>query len=151
MNTKIILSLGTSVLLASSLFANSPESNMKDAKDISSCKQHKMIKHQEQSHRGPDLVHMFMKLDLSDDQRDKIRAIMKESMKSIPNPNTAFSDTGFNKEEFVKLAKQKRDYRIEHRAGIVEKIYNTLTSSQKKDFKTILDMKEIMQKNHKMR
>lgn len=151
MNTKIILGLGTSVLLASSLLAFSPQSDMKQG-NKSSCKQHKMMKHQEQGQdRKHGLVKMFTKLDLSDEQRTEIRAIIKDSMKNRVNPHTAFSDSSFNKEEFVKLAKQKRDNRVEHRAEVIEKVYNVLNNSQKKDFKTMLDMRDIMKKNQKMR
>ena len=141
MNTKIILSLGTSVLLASSLLAQAPSLEVREG-----CKQHKMQKHQKQGHRGPGLVKMFMKLDLSDEQRVEIKSIIKESMKAVPNPHTAFSDTNFNKDEFVKLAQQKRDYKLKHRAEIIEKIYKTLSDTQKKDFKTILDMHDIKKK-----
>jgi periplasmic protein CpxP/Spy len=149
MNTKIILSLGTSVLLASSLLAFPPQSNMKQG-DRSYCKQKKMMKHSQGKARGHGLIKMFKKLDLSDEQRTEIRGIVKNSMKSMPNPHTAFSDTSFNKEQFVKLAKQKQDNRVEHRAELIEKVYNVLNSSQKKDFKTMLDMRDIMKKNQKM-
>ncbi len=151
MNTKIILGLGTSVLLASSLLACCPETSMRDGKDIASCKHDTMQKHHERGHRGAGLLKMFMKLDLSDEQRSKIRAIIKESMKTVPNPHTAFSDTSFDKEAFVKLAKQKREYKLEHRAALIEKVYKVLTASQKKDFKTILDMSKVMQKNKMMK
>jgi len=150
MNTKIILGLGTSVLLASSLLAFSPQSNM-NQRDGSSCKQHKMMKHQKQGQaRGHGLMNMFSKLDLSDEQRTEIRSIVKDSMKNRVNSLTAFSDSGFNKEQFVKLEKQKRDNRIERRAEVLEKVYGVLNSSQKKDFKTMLDMRDIMKKNQKM-
>lgn len=150
MNTKIILSLGTSVLLASSLLAISPQSNMQQG-NRPICKQDKMMKQGPSRGRGHGLISMFMKLDLSDKQRTKIDAIIKESMQNMPNPQTAFSDNSFNKEQFVKLAKQKRDNKIERRAEIIEKAYNVLDSSQKKDLKTMLDMREIMKKNHIMR
>lgn len=162
MNTKIILSLGTSVLLASSLLAISPQSNIQQGNgsgwnqnkmmqqgNRSSCKQNKMMK-KGQGRRG-GLMQIFKKLDLSDAQRTEIRAIVKSSIQNKPNPHTAFSDTSFNKEEFVKLAKQKRDNRIERRADVIEKVYKVLNSSQKKDFKTMLDMRDIMKKNQKMR
>lgn len=149
MKTKIILSLGTSVLLASSLLAFPPQSNMKQG-DASYCKQNKMMKQGQGQGRGHGLIKMFKKLDLSDEQRTEIRSIIKDSMKSMPNPHTAFSDNSFNKEQFVKLAKQKRDNRVEHRAELIEKVYNVLNNSQKKDFKTMLDMRDIMKKNQKM-
>ena len=149
MNTKLIISLGTTVLVASSLLAFSPCSNMKQGNGTS-CKQQKMMKGQNQG-RGHGLMQMFKKLDLSDAQRTEIRAIVKTSMQNMPNPHTAFSNDSFDKEQFVKLAKQRRDNRVEHRAEIIEKVYKVLNSSQKKDLKTMLDMKDIMKKGQMMK
>ncbi|WP_324170647.1 Spy/CpxP family protein refolding chaperone [Sulfurimonas sp.] len=149
MNKTIIISLGTSVLLVSSLLAISAQSNMKQGNGFT-CKQHKMMKQGMNHKRGHGLVKMFMKLDLSDKQRTQIRSIIKDNMKSMPNPKTAFSNTGFNKEQFVKLANQKRDNKVERKAELIEKVYNVLNSSQKKDFKTMLDMRDIMKKNYIM-
>ncbi|WP_321778109.1 Spy/CpxP family protein refolding chaperone [Sulfurimonas sp.] len=149
MNKTIIIGLGTSVLLASSLLAFSPQSNMKQGNGYT-CKQHKMMKQGMRHNRGHGLVKMFMKLDLSDKQRTQIRSIIKDNMKSMPNPKTAFSDTSFNKEKFIKLANQKRNNKVERRADTIEKVYNVLNSSQKKDFKTMLDMRDIMKKNYIM-
>ena len=148
MNKKIILSLGTSVLVVSSLLAYSPYSGMKQ-ENASSCKQGKMMKHQKHG-MGHGLIKMFKKLDLSDAQKIEIRAIVKKSMQDMPNPHTAFSDDSFDKAEFVKLAQQRKEGRVEQKAELIEKVYNVLTSAQKKDFKTMLDMRELMKKNHRM-
>lgn len=150
MNTKIILSLGTSVLLASSLLAASPQSGMKQGNG-SSCKQHKMMKQGKGQDRRHSIIKMFKKLDLSDAQRTEIRTMIKTSMQNMPNPHDAFTDTSFNKEQFVKLAKQKRDNKLQRKAELIEKVYNVLTDSQKKDLKTMLDMRDIMKKNHQMK
>lgn len=147
MNTKIILGLGSSLLLASALLANSPQSDMK-LDDGCSCKKKQEMKHHKKAHPEKGMVKMFMQLDLSDAQRAEIHSIIKESMKTRVSPSSAFSDTSFIKEEFVKIIKEERDNEIERRAQMIEKIYNTLAPSQKKDFKTILDMREIMKKNH---
>ncbi|MFT5662305.1 MAG: protein CpxP [Sulfurimonas sp.] len=149
MNTKLIISLGTTALVASSLLAFSPCSNMKQGNG-SSCKQQKMMQSQNQG-RGYGLMQMFKKLDLSDAQKTEIRAIVKISMQNIPNPHTAFSDDSFDKEQFVKLAKQRRANRVENKAEIIEKAYKVLTSSQKKDLKTMLDMKDMMKKSQMMK
>jgi len=145
MNKKIILSLGTVALLTSALLAFPPQSNMKQGNN-SGFNQQKMMKGQGHK-RGHGLVKMFMKLDLSDKQRREIKVIIKSSMNSMPNPHNAFTDSGFDKNEFIKLAKAKRDGKIERRAEMIEKIYAVLNLSQKKDFKTMLDMREIMKKN----
>lgn len=150
MNKKIILSLGASALLVSSLLA-CPQSGMKQGNG-SSCKQQKMMKGQKHHNaRGHDMLKVFMQLDLSDKQRTEIRGIMQNSRKSAPNPHAAFTDSSFDKQTFIKLAKEKRDTRAERKAQVIEDIYNVLSVSQKKDFKTILDMRNIMKANRKMR
>lgn len=148
MNTKIILGLGTSVLVVTSLLAFSPCSNMKQGNGYS-CKQQKMMKQNKQG-RGYGLIQMFKKLDLSDSQREEVRTIVRDSMKDMPNPHSAFSDDSFDKEQFVKLAKQRRDTRVEHKAELIEKVYKVLNDAQKKDLKTMLDMRDMMKKNAKM-
>jgi len=150
MNTKIIFSLGTSVLLATSLLASPTQSYMHKC-DGSSCKEKKMQREGHEHHKGHEMVKMFMKLDLSDQQREKIHSILKDSMKNREKPSMAFSDSSFNKEKFISICKQKQANKIEHKAELIEKIYNVLNSSQKKDFKTMLDMREVMMKNKRMR
>ena len=159
MNTKIILGLGSSLLLASSLVAISPQSDMGQntfpsckQKNNSTCKQKKMHKQHTKGHkRGNNIVKMFQKLNLSDEQRTQIRTIVEDNMKDMPNPHSSFSDTNFNKDEFIKLAKQKKENALQRKAELIEKVYSVLSKSQKKDFKTMLDMRDIMQKNKKMR
>lgn len=145
MNTKIILSLGATALLASSLLAFSPQGGMGEGKNYA-CSKGKMMKGQK--HRqGPNMVKMIMKLDLSDNQRKEIKEILKKSMQSAPNPKDAFTKTNFDKDKFIKLAKQRRDGKIERRAQMLENVYEVLNSSQKSNLKTMLDMRDIMRKN----
>lgn len=149
MNKKIILSLGATALLVSTLLAMSPQSGMKQGNGPS-CDQHKMMKGSKSERRqGHNMVRMFMKLDLTDAQRTEIRTIMKNSMKNMPKPNSAFTDTSFDKEAYIKLATQRKNGKIEHKAQMIEDMYTVLTSVQKKDFKTMLDMKDIMRKHGK--
>ena len=148
MNKKVIISLGASALVVTSLLAFSPN-HCKGEKNSSSCQQHKMMKQYKQG-KGHGMVKMFMKLDLSDKQREEIRSIVKSSMKDMPNPSSAFSDTSFNKEQFIKLSNERRANKIERRADIIEKVYSVLNATQKKDLKTMIDMKALMHKNSKM-
>jgi hypothetical protein len=87
-----------------------------------------------------------MKLDLSDKQRADIRGIIKKNVASLPNPKDAFSDKSFDKKAFIKLVNERKDNAVERKADMIEKIYATLNASQKKDLKTMLDMKDIMKK-----
>ena len=159
MNTKIILSLGASALLASSLLALSPVPNQGNAGacqqgkmkqcDGASCQQKKMMKQHKQGKKD-GIVKMFMKLDLSDAQRAEIRSIIQENRKNRPTLNTAFSDTSFDKEQFIAISKAKQANKAERKAELIQKIYNVLTKAQKKDLKTMLDMKVLMKKHQGM-
>nr|WP_321266114.1 Spy/CpxP family protein refolding chaperone [uncultured Sulfurimonas sp.] len=147
MNKKIILSLTATALMASSLLAYNGQGQMQEGKVgyKQSCKQ-KTMKKSRHTKGAPELMQMFMKLDLSDKQKTEIIEIVKKSMESMPNPNKAFSDKSFDKKEFIKLEKEKRDNKIERKADMLEKIYATLDASQKKDLKTMLDMRDLMKK-----
>ena len=145
MNTKIILTIGATALLASSLLAFNGQGNMKQGYN-SGYNQQKMMKGQK-TQRGHGIIKIFMRLDLSDEQRTKIRAIVKQSMTTASNPKDAFTQSSFDKKAFVKLANERRDGKIQRRADTIEKVYAVLNDTQKKDFKTMLDMREIMRKN----
>ncbi len=140
MNKKIILGLCTSALLASSLFAFSCQGDMRKSCDQKSG-------HYQKEDR---IMKMVMMLDLSDKQQIQVKQIIQENMKNSSNPYSAFSDTDFDKAKFIKLSNEKRDLMIEKRADVISKIYAVLDSSQRKELKTILDMKEI-RKNKMMK
>jgi protein CpxP len=144
MNKKIILSLTATALLATSLLAFNGQGQMQQGNN-QGCKQGKMMQGQ-MGKRGPMFMHMIMKLDLSDKQRADIKAIAKKSMQNMPNPHDAFTDATFDKEKFVKLANERRDSKAQTKADMIEEIYAILDSSQKKDLKTMLDMKDMMKK-----
>ncbi len=145
MNKKILISLGASALLASTLLASPNYNNMQE-KDRSSCKQHKMMK---KGKRGHDIMKMFRHLDLSSEQKSQIKTIVKNARKGMVKPDSAFTDTSFDKAKFIALSKAKREARIEHKAQMIEDMYKVLNASQKKDLKTMLDMREIMKKGDK--
>lgn len=143
MNKRIILSLTATALLASSLMAYNGQGYKHQ--DKQSCNKSKM--HKAKHDRGGMFRDMIMKLDLSDKQKAEIKEIVKKSMANMPNPHDAFSDNSFDKKEFIKLVNKKRDAKVERRADMIEKIYAVLDASQKKDLKTMLDMRDIMKKN----
>ena len=139
MNKKIIISLAALALVSSTLYAE-PSFDKKESQCTS---QYEGKKHHKGQH---GLMKIFKKLDLNKDQKSEIKSIMQDSRKNSPNPHDAFSYTNFDKKTFVKLAKEKRDGRIQRKADLIEKIYNVLDDSQKKSFKTMLNMKDIMKK-----
>ena len=145
MNKKIILALAAATLLTSSLLASGPQNGANQGNNPK-CNQQNMMQSQGNK-KDHGIVKMFMKLDLSPEQRTTIREIMKETMNSQVTPAKAFTDNSFDKKAFVELAEAKKNTKIQRKADMIEKIYAVLTPAQKKDFRTMLDMKEVMKKN----
>ncbi len=149
MNKKIIVSLGSAVLLASTLFAanatcNNSGSNQNAPQQQKSKKMMKPSRHGKSSFMGA-----IMQLNLSQEQRQEIRSVMKENMKNRINPNDAFSADGFDKALFIKLSKQKRESQLENQANMIESVYKLLNDSQKQELKKILDQKPMMKSSAK--
>ncbi|MFA5426957.1 MAG: Spy/CpxP family protein refolding chaperone [Sulfurimonas sp.] len=135
MNKRVILSLGLTALLSSSLLANGMNYDKEDKNFKKSHSQ--MMKHNRNG--GEHLMAYVMKLDLSDEQKKKIDAIMQESMKNMPKISDAFSENGFDKKLFVKLYNEKTENKAEKKAQMIESIYAVLNASQKKELKKMLD------------
>lgn len=143
MNKKIVLTLTTALLLATSAMAYGGHKQMhQGCEKGTTCNMEHANKH-----KGSNkFVKMIMKLDLTDKQRAEVVSIIKQSRQNISNPSSAFTDKSFDKKEFIKLAKEQRESKIERKADMIEKIYKVLDASQKKDLKTMLEMREIMKK-----
>ncbi len=139
MNKKIILSLGLAVLLTSSLAAAQMNCDMQRG-DFKKSQRSSM---KQNSHKNP-LIAQMMSLDLSDKQREKIRAIMRENMQSMPKISNAFSDTAFDKELFIKLSKEKQELKIEKKAQMIASVYAVLTPAQKAELRKMIDEKMAM-------
>ncbi len=140
MNKKIIISLGAAALLASSLVAFFPECDMQ-GKNNFACKKEKMMQGRG-FQRGPGIAKMFMQLDLSDAQKIQIKTIIGNHINSMPSPKDAFTENSFDKKAFVSLVRERIDGKIEFKAQMIEKVYAVLNTSQKKEFKSILDTKK---------
>lgn len=85
-----------------------------------------------------------MRLDLSDTQREAIRALFRSCKENRPNPYDAFSDTAFDKAKYIELVKQNKSTKLERRADTMEKVYALLTPEQKKELKVVLSLKSTM-------
>jgi Spy/CpxP family protein refolding chaperone len=141
MKNKSIVALAVATLVASTLYASPSQHE--------GSKQNRMMKHgKHQMKGGHMMVGMFMKLDLSDTQRAEIKQVLQDSRKKMSSPSDAFTSTSFDKEKFIKLVKQRKEGKIERKAEVIEKMYNVLNDSQKKDLKTMIDMKKLKRKNH---
>jgi len=140
MNKKIIISLGAAALLASSLFALPPHSCPND-EDRGMYNQGKNISHKHHKHHG-GVLKMMMRLDLSREQRTQVREIFQKNRQNTPKMSMAFTNTSFNKAEYIKLLQEKRANAMQHRAETISAVYNILTPAQKQLFKAILVERE---------
>jgi len=135
MNKRVILSLGLTALLSSSLSANGMSC---DKEDKNFKKSHnEMMKHNR--NEGNHLMAYIMKLDLSDEQRKKIDSIVKENMQNSAKLSDAFSDKSFDKDLYIKSLKEKEELRVERKAQMMQNVYNVLNASQKQELKKIID------------
>jgi len=145
MNTKIILGLTTAALLTTSALAYNGQGQMKHGCDNGH--KHSKMMHSKNHKDRFMFLKMLKRLDLSSEQKTKVKAIVQECKKNMPNPSEAFSDASFDKKVFIKLVNERKNYKVEAKADMIEKVYAVLNASQKKDLKTMLDMKDIKRKN----
>jgi Spy/CpxP family protein refolding chaperone len=148
MNKKIVLSLAAAILLSTSAIASCQNSDMGKGYKEKSSSCNMMQKGSSFKQHG-SIMHMAMMLDLTDEQRVKIRDIIKSSYANMPKQSDAFTDNSFDKQKFIDISKEKREFKIKNKADTIEKIYALLDDSQKKDFKTMIDMREMMKYNMK--
>jgi periplasmic protein CpxP/Spy len=135
---KIILSLGAIALLSTVSFAYSGNKNSCEMKT----NHHKMMK---MKHHKPNhnIIGTIMKLDLTPKQKEEITKILQKAGETKKSPSNAFTAKDFNKEMFVKLMKEQKETRIKQKAQTIEKIYTLLNETQKKNLKTLLDMRTL--------
>jgi Spy/CpxP family protein refolding chaperone len=90
-----------------------------------------------------DILRVFHRLDLSTQQRDKIRTIIKESRtKDFKRKNIlklSFKDGKFDKNVYINKKTENFNNRVKKQAEIIEKILNVLTEAQKKEFQQIIE------------
>ncbi len=123
------------VVLSTSLFAGN-YSEMSYNKGM--MKHHKMMKHKMM--KNP-IMPILKKLNLSNEQRNEIRQIMRNSNKNRKTLNDAFTKDSFDKEMFIKIMSEKRENMIKSKADKIEKIYDVLDDKQKNQFKTLLELR----------
>ncbi|MGM0519153.1 MAG: Spy/CpxP family protein refolding chaperone [Campylobacterota bacterium] len=133
--SKILASVMLGAVLSTSLFA----SNHKQMCDKNGMKKQHMMKHKMQKRNM--FFSTIKSLNLSDNQKEQIRDIMRSSKQNKKRLNDTFTQESFNKEMFIKMMSEKRENMIKLKALKIEKIYEVLDKEQKKQFKTLIDLK----------
>jgi hypothetical protein len=137
MNTKIILSLGSAILLTTSLLA----SDMKEMKSENPQKNPQKVMKDKSYHKRDIFISAVMKLKLSSEQKTEIQNIMKQNRQNMPKIRDAFGEKSFDKELYIKLSQDKKSYMLQRRANMIESIYKVLNDSQKKELKNMMNQK----------
>jgi len=91
---------------------------------------------------GPRFFNMFSNLNLTADQKLKIKNIIKESRANQELPCDSFTKDSFDKAKFIKAMKQKRDNQIERQAEIMDKVYKILDKNQKEQLRVLMDLRK---------
>lgn len=91
---------------------------------------------------GYGMMGFLYQLNLTQEQQDKVQQIMLDNRKNQKLPLDAFSEKGFDKEQFIKNASDRRDDMIKARAEVIEKIYNILDAKQKEQLKVLIDLRK---------
>ena len=81
------------------------------------------------------LLRSIYSLDLSMSQEAKIDGYVKEFEDSRKKMFEVFGEDGFDKEAFIKSRVNKRENMIKAKAQLLEKIYNVLSVTQRKELK----------------
>ena len=140
-SNKILTGLVLAGLLSTSVYAScgmgkNNNSEMNSKKD---CKQH-MMKSSKKMKKGMPIFKVLRDLNLSDDQRAKVKEIMINNKKNRKSMNTLFTKDSFNKDEFIKRMSEKRQNMIKSKADMIEKVYSILDTKQKVQFKVLIDI-----------
>lgn len=133
----------TTILVSSALAQDNMKKHGHHMKEGKKCnmqkgncnKKSKMMAH------GNAFMHIFYKLNLSDEQYSKIDKIIVDAHKKSETIADTFTEKEFNKDKFVKMEMSKKENMIKKRAMVIEKIYDLLTTKQKKQFKVLIDLK----------
>ncbi|WP_419770485.1 MAG: Spy/CpxP family protein refolding chaperone [Candidatus Marinarcus sp.] len=87
-------------------------------------------------------MRMLNKITLTQAQQTDVQKIMRESRKNMPSRYEAFTNDGFDKAKYIKMAQHQRENMIKSRAETIAQIYDILTAKQKAQLKVLMDLKE---------
>jgi len=81
-------------------------------------------------------------LDLSKEQRSKVKDIVHNTKPKMVGLNEVFKDGKFDKNKYIDISLNKHKNMVEYKATLIEKIYNILTKEQKIELKKMIDSKK---------
>ncbi len=144
MNKKIILTLGLLMLYSASLVANTSQMQTKEQEQ-----QHEKYPSSKKQ-LNMNFTNMVLNLKLSDTQRDKIYIIILNSMDALVKPEDAFTESSFDKQKYIQLSKERKIMKLELKAQMIETVYLLLSPDQKKELRTMIEVKELIRQQQKL-
>lgn len=142
---KILAGIILSAVVSTSLVASNNNFDRKDDNRATcSMKMNKDDRgfHKKGHGQKEPVLGLVKQLNLSDDQKTKIKDIMIESRKNMKTENEAFTKTSFDKNKYMDIMNQKRENMLKSRADMIEKIYTLLTVEQKEQLKVLMDLRK---------
>jgi Spy/CpxP family protein refolding chaperone len=142
--TKLFATLALSAALATSLSAQMQERGMgQGAKKGMACEAKSGYGMKGYSQKGGcGVMPLLHKLNLSDEQKEKIQSIMQETMKKKESKYSAFGVDEFDKKKFIEQRMNEKEERIKLQASMLEKVYGVLSAKQKSQLRVLMDLKE---------
>ncbi len=140
MKRKLLAGLLISSVVATSVFANCGMMNNQKGAKYESKKAYHMNKSNHK--KGRHILAMFKQLNLTSEQKTKIKEIMLENRKNRKTVNEAFTKNSFDKQKYLEITSQKRENMLKSRADMIEKVYELLTTKQKEQLKVLMDLKK---------
>lgn len=139
MKAKIMTGLLATTILGATLL----NAQMNPENQPNSMKQMKMKGHHSMmgKHHG-GIMPLLFKLNLTQEQNDKVQKIMSEFKGKMPSPYEAFSSEKFDEDKYIKHAMTKKENMIKLRAKMISEVYDVLTKKQKSQLRVLMDLKE---------
>ncbi|XBS68100.1 ATP-independent periplasmic protein-refolding chaperone Spy [Acerihabitans sp. KWT182] len=139
------LVMATTLVLGSAQLAAAADASSTDASNADASAKGDMMMHHRDHQHGPMMDMMFKGLKLTEQQRQQMRDIFKETRKEVNMPSpaerqqmheiiAADSFDSAKAQTFVTSISQEQNQRMLARLEMQNKMYNVLTPEQKKEF-----------------
>lgn len=134
---KVLAGLVLSTVVATSVYAKCERNN--DTKHEVNHSKH--YKHSSSKMKMP-IISKFKHLDLSVEQKEKMKNLIKEFRTKRDSLNEVFKNKTFNKDLYIKNMSEKRENMLKSKAQLIEKAYAILDEKQKIKFEELINKKK---------
>ncbi|HJE02721.1 periplasmic protein [Aliarcobacter thereius] len=141
---KTVLALALVSTLSTALYAQNGDMRNNNSQNCYMQNSDRGMMNHKRSHSKNEMngMNIFNQLSLTNDQKIKIREIVRDSRSKMVHPYDAFTKNSFDKDKFIKMKKEQREQKIEIQADIMEKAYKVLDAKQKEQLRVLLDIRK---------